>query len=78
VSRVSVRQALTVLHEMGLVDSRPGGGTFVSCGIKDKILTPITATLLAEKELLQEPLEVRKLMSLKSPASRRCGQLRKI
>lgn len=62
VSRVSVRQALTVLHEMGLVDSRPGGGTFVSCGIKDKILTPITATLLAEKELLQEPLEVRKLI----------------
>jgi GntR family transcriptional repressor for pyruvate dehydrogenase complex len=50
------------LHELGLVESRPGGGTFVSDGIKDKLLNPITATLLAEKELLQEPLEVRKLI----------------
>lgn len=62
VSRVSVRQALTVLYEMGLVEGRPGGGTFVSHGIKDRILTPITATLLAEKELLEEPLEVRRLI----------------
>src|SRR4051812_39440773 len=62
VSRVSVRQALTVLHEMGLVEGRPGGGTFVSQGIRDRILNPITASLLAEKELLEEPLEVRKLI----------------
>lgn len=62
VSRVSVRQALTVLHEMGLIEGRPGGGTFVSHGIRDRIHTPITATLLAEKELLAEPLEVRRLI----------------
>jgi GntR family transcriptional repressor for pyruvate dehydrogenase complex len=62
VSRVTVRQALTVLHEMGFVESRPGGGTFVSQGIRERILNPITATLLAEKELLDEPLEVRNLI----------------
>jgi GntR family transcriptional regulator, transcriptional repressor for pyruvate dehydrogenase complex len=62
VSRVTVRQALTVLHEMGFVESRPGGGTFVSQGIRERILSPITATLLAEKELLEEPLEVRNLI----------------
>jgi GntR family transcriptional repressor for pyruvate dehydrogenase complex len=62
VSRVSVRQALTVLYEMGLVEGRPGGGTFVNQAIRERILTPITASLLAEKELLEEPLEVRKLI----------------
>ncbi|HWO43416.1 MAG TPA: FadR/GntR family transcriptional regulator [Candidatus Eisenbacteria bacterium] len=62
VSRVSVRQALTVLREMGLVEGRPGGGTFVTQNIRERIFTPITAALLAEKELLQEPLEARKLI----------------
>jgi GntR family transcriptional repressor for pyruvate dehydrogenase complex len=62
VSRVSVRQALTVLHEMGLVEGRPGGGTFVSSGIKERMLSPWTATLLGARELLQEPLEVRRII----------------
>jgi GntR family transcriptional repressor for pyruvate dehydrogenase complex len=62
VSRVSVRQALTVLHEMGLVQSRPGGGTFVSGGLQDLLANPLAQALLAERELLQEPLEVRRII----------------
>jgi GntR family transcriptional repressor for pyruvate dehydrogenase complex len=62
VSRVSIRQALTVLNEMGLVESRPGGGTLVSNGIKEKILYPLAVVLNVEKEILEEPLEVRRLI----------------
>lgn len=62
VSRVSVRQALTVLHEMGLVQSRPGGGTFVWNDLRELLVTPLTEALLAERELLREPLEVRRII----------------
>jgi GntR family transcriptional repressor for pyruvate dehydrogenase complex len=62
VSRVTVRQALTVLHEMGLVESRPGGGTFVARGIKD------LGRLWDEKTLLQEPLEVRRIVEPEATA----------
>jgi GntR family transcriptional repressor for pyruvate dehydrogenase complex len=67
VSRVTVRQALTVLHEMGLVESRPGGGTFVARGIKD-LTAPLTGRLWAEKTLLQEPLEVRRIIEPEATA----------
>jgi GntR family transcriptional repressor for pyruvate dehydrogenase complex len=62
VSRITIRQALTVLHEMGLINGRPGGGTFVANGIRDKLLEPLTATLLTAKDLLQGRLEVRRIV----------------
>jgi GntR family transcriptional repressor for pyruvate dehydrogenase complex len=62
VSRVSVRQALTVLAEMGLVESWPGGGTFVRNGIKEGMQSPLSELLFKERELLQEPLEVRRII----------------
>lgn len=62
VSRITIRQALTVLHEMGLIDGRPGGGTFVASGIRDRLLEPLTATLLTAKDLLNGRLEVRRIV----------------
>jgi GntR family transcriptional repressor for pyruvate dehydrogenase complex len=62
VSRITIRQALTVLHEMGLIHGRPGGGTFVAYGIREKLLEPLTASLSSAKELLQGRLEVRRIL----------------
>jgi GntR family transcriptional repressor for pyruvate dehydrogenase complex len=62
VSRITIRQALTVLHEMGLINGRPGGGTFVSNIIRDKSLEPLSATLLTAKDLLNGRLEVRRII----------------
>ena len=61
VCRVSVRQALIVLHEMGLVESRPGGETFVTCEAKESSPSSLKATLCSEIELLKEPLKVRRI-----------------
>ena len=62
VSRITVRQALTVLHEMGLINGRPGGGTFVAGDIRAKLVEPLTATLLTAKDLLHGRLEVRRIV----------------
>ncbi|MCZ6625018.1 MAG: winged helix-turn-helix domain-containing protein, partial [Deltaproteobacteria bacterium] len=62
VSRVSVRQALIVLHEMGLVENRPGGETFVTNEAKERSLSSLTAALFSEIELLKGPLEVKRIL----------------
>ncbi len=62
VSRVSVRQALIVLHEMGLVENRPGSETFVTNEAKERSLSSLTAALLSEIELLKGPLEVKRIL----------------
>ncbi len=57
VSRVSVRQALAVLHSMGLVDVRSGGGTFARADSGG--VSAVAAALAAGREMTRAQMEVR-------------------
>lgn len=58
VSRTSVRQALTALEVMGLVEIRHGGGVFLTRP-PDAVLPPLARALADEHEQLPAVMEVR-------------------
>ncbi len=60
-SRVSVRQALTVLEAQGLLVRKVGGGTYKADDEHYK-LSQLMSLLRTEAKDINEPLEVRKLM----------------
>src|SRR5713226_912832 len=61
VSRVTVRQALSVLQAMGLVESRVGDGTFAG-GSHNSVVTVLAPMLHPPKSTLLEQLELRRLI----------------
>lgn len=61
VSRASVREALRVLHFIGVVDVRPGEGTFVSTTPPTPI-DPSMYSALSERTVLLDLLEARRLL----------------
>ena len=61
VSRVTVRQALSVLQAMGLVESRVGDGTFAG-GAHNSVVTILAPMLNPPKSTLLEQLELRRLI----------------
>ncbi|AGA69784.1 transcriptional regulator [Desulfitobacterium dichloroeliminans LMG P-21439] len=62
VSRASVREALSALEMMGLVEIRSGEGTFIKEVNLDSVVTPLAWILSMEKDTLIELLEVRKML----------------
>ena len=60
VSRASVREALSALHLMGLVEIKSGEGTFIKQTSIDSIIEPLALVLLMERDTVIEILEVRK------------------
>jgi GntR family transcriptional regulator, transcriptional repressor for pyruvate dehydrogenase complex len=62
VSRVTVRQALSVLQAMGLIESRIGNGTFARAGHKALSVTDLASALRTVQGNLTEQLELRKLI----------------
>lgn len=62
VSRVSVRQALTVLETLGLIERKVGGGTFSVTEKIDFDIDPAIALIMSKKEKLSQPLEVRRML----------------
>lgn len=60
VSRPSVREALRSLELLGVIESRPGGGTFIRRVSPDDLLRPLTALTRAHD--LPDVLEVRALL----------------
>ncbi|KUO52928.1 MAG: GntR family transcriptional regulator [Desulfitibacter sp. BRH_c19] len=60
VSRASVREALSALHLMGLVEIKSGEGTFIRQTSIDSIIEPLAMILLMERDTVLEILEVRK------------------
>jgi GntR family transcriptional regulator, transcriptional repressor for pyruvate dehydrogenase complex len=62
VSRASVREALSALEMMGLIEIRSGEGTFISNINFDSVVTPLSWVLSMEKDTIFELLEVRKII----------------
>ena len=62
VSRASVREAIRALELMGLVETRPGDGTYICAPKMEAIIEPLATSLLHQKDRLVELLEVREIL----------------
>lgn len=61
VSRTSVRQALAILKERGLISVRAGSGSYAQSS-RDLVITDLAGSLSTFKERVLEPMEVRQLL----------------
>ncbi len=62
VSRHSVREAIRVMEHQGLVQSRPGSGTFVVVGDATGLVDILAMAIHQEKDKLSEIFELRRLL----------------
>ncbi len=60
-SRNSVRDALRVLEQMGLIESRHGDGNYVRTLSADELTEPLASLLLQSREQMRELWEVRRV-----------------
>lgn len=68
VGRSTIREALSALKAMGLVEIRQGGGTYVSAELPKEPPAADGAALFASAKSLRELLEVRKILETGSAA----------
>ena len=62
VSRPSVREALRALESLGLIEIRPGEGTFVREVSIDALVGPLALLLTTQREAIAELFEARRLL----------------
>jgi GntR family transcriptional repressor for pyruvate dehydrogenase complex len=62
VSRASVREALRALESLGLVEIRPGEGTFVRQVSIETLIEPLALLMVSEREALAELFEARRML----------------
>jgi GntR family transcriptional repressor for pyruvate dehydrogenase complex len=62
VSRTSVREALRALESLGLVEIRPGEGTFVREASIDTLVEPLALLMASQREATGELFEARRLL----------------
>ena len=62
VSRTSVREALRALESLGLIEIRPGEGTFVREVSIDALVGPLALLLTSHREAIVELFEARRLL----------------
>ncbi len=62
VSRTSVREALRALESLGLIEIRPGEGTFVREVSIDALVGPLALLLTTQREAIAELFEARRLL----------------
>ena len=62
VSRTSVREALRALESLGLVEIRPGEGTFVREVSIESLIQPLALVMLSQREAIGELFEARRLL----------------
>jgi len=68
VSRASVREALTALEAIGILQIRPGEGTFVRETTRSEIFKPLAFVLAVEKNPAAQMMEVRRVLESESAA----------
>lgn len=66
VSRASVREALSALEAMGLIEIKPGEGTFIRQMGVSSIIEPLALLLLMEKDQVFELFELRKILEVEA------------
>ncbi|SDL42276.1 FadR/GntR family transcriptional regulator [Halarsenatibacter silvermanii] len=64
VSRASIREAFSALEMIGLIESRPGEGTFIKTDADRNLLEPLSLVLMLENDIAQELLELRKILEV--------------
>jgi GntR family transcriptional repressor for pyruvate dehydrogenase complex len=62
VSRTSVREALRALESLGLVEIRPGEGTFVKEISVEALIEPLALVMASQREAIGELFEARRLL----------------
>jgi GntR family transcriptional regulator, transcriptional repressor for pyruvate dehydrogenase complex len=62
VSRTSVREALRALESLGLIESRPGEGTFVRQVSVDALVGPLALMMTSQREAIGELFEARRVL----------------
>src|SRR5213594_1043346 len=73
VSRTSVREALRALESLGLLESRPGEGTFVREVSVESLIEPLALVMASQREAIGELFEARRMIepALAALAARR-------
>jgi GntR family transcriptional repressor for pyruvate dehydrogenase complex len=61
VSRASVREALRTLESMGVIEIRPGEGTFVRQAV-ETLIEPLARAILSQRAAIGELFEARRLL----------------
>ena len=76
VSRTSVREALRTLESLGLIEIRPGEGTFVREVSVESLIEPLAQVILSQREAVLELFEARRLLepAIAALAARRATQ----
>jgi len=69
VSRSAVREALSALKAMGLIEIKQGSGTFVKEFTEQKLDFPLSTSILAHRENIPHLLELRKIIEVGTVAS---------
>ena len=64
VSRASIREAFSALEMIGLIDSRPGEGTFIKKLPAKNLLEPLSLNLLLEENVAEELVELRRVLEV--------------
>lgn len=75
VSRTSIREALSALEVIGLVECRQGEGNYIKTTFEDNLLEPLSVMYMLEGSNPEEIWELRKIMEVEAAglASKRIG-----
>ncbi|MHB1652275.1 MAG: FadR/GntR family transcriptional regulator [Desulfitobacteriaceae bacterium] len=66
VSRASVREALSALEMMGLLEVRSGEGTYIRHVNMDSVVAPLSWVLSLDKDTVVQLMEVRKILEVQA------------
>lgn len=69
VSRSAIREALSALKAMGLIEIKQGSGTFVKSNQSNQLDFPLSTAILTNKQDISHLLEVRKIIEIGTAAS---------
>ena len=64
VSRASIREAFSALELLGLIESRPGEGTFIRKELENDFLKPLSLVLMLNENIAEELLELRRVLEV--------------